>query len=71
DRNLPGVIMEFKQTEARDELEQAAKQALAQIQAKDYGAEFADHPPKGVLQLGIGFCGKQTHVCHRWVRREE
>ncbi|MEM7495141.1 MAG: hypothetical protein AAF471_03200 [Myxococcota bacterium] len=59
----------YKQTEARDELEQAAKQALAQIQAKDYGAEFADHPPKGILRLGMGFCGKQTHVCHRWVRR--
>ncbi|MEM7495823.1 MAG: PD-(D/E)XK nuclease domain-containing protein, partial [Myxococcota bacterium] len=67
DRNLPGVIMEFKQTEARDELEQAAKQALAQIQAKDYGAEFADHPPKGILRLGIGFCGKRTAVAHKHV----
>ncbi|MEM7589338.1 MAG: AAA family ATPase [Myxococcota bacterium] len=60
--NLPGVIMEFKQAGSEGELEEVAQRALAQIQAKDYSAEFVDHPPKGILQLGISFCGKHTHV---------
>ncbi|MEM7403291.1 MAG: PD-(D/E)XK nuclease domain-containing protein, partial [Myxococcota bacterium] len=60
----PGVMMEFKQASTQQELEQAAQEALAQIQAKDYSAEFADHPPKGILQLGISFCGKHTQVQH-------
>ena len=62
DRNLAGVIMEFKQANTQQDLEQAAQEALQQMQAKDYSAEFADHPPQGILQLGIGFCGKHTHV---------
>ncbi|MEM7588567.1 MAG: AAA family ATPase [Myxococcota bacterium] len=65
DLNLPGVIMEFKQASSQQELEQAAQKALAQMQAKDYSADFVDHPPKGILQLGIGFCGKHTVVCHQ------
>ncbi|MEM7589339.1 MAG: AAA family ATPase [Myxococcota bacterium] len=62
DLNLPGVVMEFKQASSEKELEQAAHRALAQIREKDYSAEFMDHPPKGILQLGIAFCGKHTRV---------
>ncbi|MEM7403252.1 MAG: AAA family ATPase [Myxococcota bacterium] len=65
--NLPGVIMEFKQASTQQELEQAAQEALAQIRAKDYSAEFVDHPAKGILQLGIGFSGKHTQVRHGFI----
>lgn len=64
DLNLTGVIMEFKQAANEQELEQAAQKALDQIQANDYSADFVNHPPKGILQLGISFCGKHTCVKH-------
>ncbi|MEM7589766.1 MAG: AAA family ATPase, partial [Myxococcota bacterium] len=61
----PGIVMEFKAARSPDTLEQAAQEALAQIEAKGYVAEFADHPPERVLAFGIAFHGKKTAVKHR------
>jgi len=58
----PGIVMEFKTAASAQALDQAAQEALQQIQAKDYMAEFADHPPAAVLALGIAFYKKQTAV---------
>ncbi|MEM7403613.1 MAG: AAA family ATPase, partial [Myxococcota bacterium] len=60
----PGIVMEFKTAASAQALDQAAQEALQQIQAKDYMAEFADHPPAAVLALGIAFYKKQTAVQH-------
>ncbi|MEM7588802.1 MAG: AAA family ATPase [Myxococcota bacterium] len=63
--NRPGIIMEFKQVATQQNLQQAAQEALEQIQSKDYVAEFADHPPKQMTAYGIAFCGKATAVKHQ------
>ncbi|MEM7589728.1 MAG: PD-(D/E)XK nuclease domain-containing protein, partial [Myxococcota bacterium] len=60
----PGIVMEFKIADAEDQLQQAAQRALEQIKQKDYITEFRDHPPSGVLQLGIAFCNKKAAVAH-------
>ena len=59
---LPGIIMEFKAAESADQLAASAKDALAQIDAKDYLAEFRSEHIAPVWKYGIAFCGKQVAI---------
>ena len=57
-----GVIMEFKVADSEISLEEKAREALAQIEEKDYIAEFAQRGVRSVWQYGISFWGKKCHV---------
>ncbi len=58
----PGFVLEFKTAENADELEEKAREALAQIEARDYLAEFRARSVNDVRRYGIAFCGKQVFV---------
>ena len=57
-----GMIMEFKWAKTEQELQQKAKAALEQIEAKDYMAEFHARSIRTVYCYGIAFCGKKVLV---------
>ena len=56
----PGVILEIKATQSEAELEEKAKEALAQIKEKKYGAELGRQGATEIWQYGIAFCGKRV-----------
>jgi hypothetical protein len=55
------ILMEFKAAEENN-LQQAAEQALQQIDDKKYAAEFSTRHPNKVVKIGISFCGKKLCV---------
>ena len=57
--NLPGVILELKTVKEEAEMEAASQGALAQIEEKDYPAEFSRQGVRPVWKYGIAFCGKK------------
>lgn len=62
---VPGIILEFKTVKDEELLESAAKEALAQIEAKQYGAELQQQGIREVWKYGIAFCKKRV-----WMERE-
>ena len=60
-----GIVIECKTAETEDALEAEAQAALAQIEAKDYLAEFRAKGIPGVHRYGIAFCGKRMHVAYQ------
>ena len=58
----PGLVLEFKTAGSEDALEAKAQEALAQIAARDYDAEFRARGIATVRRYGIAFCGKQVMV---------
>ncbi|MEM7496172.1 MAG: PD-(D/E)XK nuclease domain-containing protein, partial [Myxococcota bacterium] len=67
DARKPGIVMEFKVVDDEDKLEQAAQAALAQIQEKNYAAEFAQRQCSFVLAIGMAFAGKRLAAAHERV----
>ena len=61
DKTKTGVIMEFKTAETEAKLDETAQQALAQIEAKEYAAEFNEEKV-AVQKYGIAFCGKKVKL---------
>lgn len=59
-----GVIMEFKVAANEGEMEEKAKEALQQIEDREYVTEFQKRGVKEVWKYGIAFCGKKI-VVHR------
>ena len=57
-----GALLEFKVAEKEEELPERAKEALAQIMANKYIAEFEQRGVKEVWQYGIAFCGKKCQI---------
>lgn len=57
-----GMVIECKQAESENALETKAQEALEQIKARDYDAEFRAQGVENVLHYGISFCGKHVHV---------
>jgi hypothetical protein len=55
------ILMEFKVAEESN-LQQAAEQALQQIDDKKYAAEFSARDMNKVLKIGISFCGKKIYL---------
>ena len=62
DAEKTGMVLEFKTAETEDALEKKADEALVQIQARDYDAEFRARGIETVRHYGIAFCGKQVKV---------
>ncbi len=55
------MILEFKTVTGNQTLQQRAKEALAQIQARDYCATIGQFAHiKTVLQVGMAFDGKEV-----------
>ena len=57
-----GALLEFKVAESEAEMPERAKEALAQIEANQYGAEFERRGVKDFWQYGIAFWGKKCHI---------
>ena len=57
-----GVIMEFKVAANEGEMEEKAKEALQQIEDREYITEFQKRGIKEVWKYGIAFCGKKIAV---------
>ena len=57
-----GIVIELKYTHDPDELEDACKDALLQINNKNYSANFKRKNLKRILKMGIAFCGKESKV---------
>ncbi len=62
---MPGVILEFKTVKTEEEMEEAARAALTQIESKEYTAELARQGVTEVWKYGIAFCGKKIWLEHR------
>ena len=56
------MVIECKTTATEDALGAEAQEALAQIEEKDYLAEFRARGTTHVLRYGIAFCGKKVEV---------
>lgn len=59
---LPGVVLEFKGRRGKTPLATSARQALKQIQERDYAMELEAAGANPVRRLGIAFSGKDVVV---------
>ncbi len=57
-----GALLEFKVAESEAEMPARAQEALAQIEANQYAAEFERRGVKDFWQYGIAFWGKKCHI---------
>lgn len=71
DNSKPSVLLEFKKIEMpknADELatklEEAALDAILQIDKRNYLAEAKQRGSTQVLKVGLAFCGKHFKLCH-------
>lgn len=62
DLSKKGIIIEFKKVDEDEDLEAAAKNALKQIEEKQYRQELVDRGVKDIIELGIAFEGKVVLV---------
>jgi len=62
DTSKYAVIMEFKAVRLPNRLEEMARKALAQIEDKNYAADFKTHR---VIKLGIAIYGKSMVIKHK------
>ena len=65
EQGQPGFLLEFKTAERAEELGARAQEALAQIEEKDYLAEFRTRGVESVHRYGIAFCGKKVQVAYQ------
>ncbi len=59
DKTKLGIIFEFKVKEKNETLQQAAQRALKQIAEKKYAVECQQRGIHQVVNIGIGFEGKE------------
>ena len=57
-----GVIMEFKVADSEADMADKAKEALQQIEEREYVTEFRRRGIQTVWKYGIAFCGKKVEV---------
>jgi hypothetical protein len=60
DKSKMGILMEFKIAQTPEDLMGSAKDALAQIQTKNYTNAFTQNDIKNVLLIGMAFCGRDV-----------
>ena len=62
------LVLEYKVAKEAADLERVAQAGLRQIQEKDYRAKVGAHTHvRSVLQVSLGFCGKEVAVLHERV----
>ena len=64
-KNNRAYILEFKVTKNEEDLEKESKEAIEQIISKKYDVSLKDRGVKGIVFLGIAFCGKLVKVNYR------
>ena len=57
-----GIVIEIKYTNDSYDLEGSCKNALLQINSKNYATNFKRKNLKRILKMGIAFCGKESKV---------
>lgn len=62
EKGIHRLVMEFKVAEREADLEEKAREALAQIEERDYLAEFAAQGIETVWRYGVAFCGKKVKL---------
>lgn len=62
-----GIVMEFKFTKDKEQLDAVADEALEQIQTQKYLQELNGKGIKQALMIGIGFAGKETALKYKRV----
>lgn len=60
--SMPGIIMEFKSVKEENKLLNSAKEALQQINDKEYDIDFKDRGINNISKYGIAFCGKKVEI---------
>ena len=61
-KNNRAYILEFKVTKNEEDLEKESKEAIEQIISKKYDTSLKERGVKGIVFLGIAFCGKLVKV---------
>ncbi len=64
-KNNRAYILEFKVTKNEEDLEKESKEAIEQIISKKYDTSLKERGVKGIVFLGIAFCGKLVKVNYR------
>jgi hypothetical protein len=54
-----GILLEFKVARSVDALQEAARQALQQINSKHYQTELERQGIRRMIKIGLAFSGKQ------------
>lgn len=62
--NQSGIIFEFKSTGKPSNIAKEANNALGQIKEKHYAAELKKNGAASGIYIGVGFCGKISHIVH-------
>ena len=64
EKRLPGILIELKHAKdcSEDNLLSLAKEALAQIKEKNYGAELVAKGVKDIIRYGLACSGKKIQV---------
>ena len=65
EKGRSGFLLEFKTAASAEELEAKAQEALAQIEEKDYLADFRMRCVENVHRYGIAFCGKKVQAAYQ------
>lgn len=61
-QELPAIMMEFKAVKDEKSLEDAAKDALLQIESKKYDMDLKDRGIQNITKYGIAFAGKKVEI---------
>lgn len=69
-KNLKGIVLEFKTCEEPELMQARAVEALQQIKDKQYIQSLKQDGVRNVLIVGMAFCGKQVELAHENVRVE-
>ena len=64
-KNNRAYILEFKVIKNEQDLEKESKEAIEQIISKKYDTSLKERGVKGIVFLGIAFCGKLVKVNYR------
>ena len=64
EKDLPGIVMEFKAASASDhaDLMELAAEALAQIDDQNYMQELTERGIQSIIKYGIAFSGKKVRI---------
>lgn len=62
-KNVCGVLLEFKKADNKADLPAKAEAAAEQIESREYAVMFSEQDIDKVWKYGVAFCGK--HVCLR------
>lgn len=67
-KQLKGILLEFKTSDKIDLLLDKAQEALEQIKDKQYFKTFIQHDIKNILAIGLAFCGKQIELVYEEIK---